>query len=111
MPHKTLRRKVRTAAEMPDALNEKHVGGWSGGQGAVGVKVLPCISNTSNRGKGHIFAFRSYRNEPWNKLTAIGATTVVMFLISVIAAVFVGTLFFLIKFFLSFNTYVSSNDT
>lgn len=38
---------------MPDALNEKHVGG-SGGQGAVGVKVLPCVANTSNRGKGDV---------------------------------------------------------
>lgn len=36
---------------MPDALNEKHVGG-SGGRGAAEVKVLPCVSDTSNRGKG-----------------------------------------------------------
>lgn len=47
---------------MPDALNEKHVGG-SRRPGPLVVKVLPCIANTSN--KGRKVTFMSYGNGPW----------------------------------------------
>lgn len=38
---------------MPDGLNEKHVRGQKD-RVRYGVKVLPCVTNTPNRGKGDV---------------------------------------------------------